>query len=150
MRKIYKSGFYGCVALILGAALAYVVSCCNGCSSKDEAPAYSRSNDVAYNDQLKNSVKEQQALAKPVARTRAKLGALIERAKAALPEGATAQQIEAELAGHPEKYPEWESLKKELAANEKALGQHLESVRNNVRARILKENADIRKAAETK
>jgi len=58
----------------------------------------------------------------PFNEIRVKLEALVAQARAALPEGASDEQIRTELDGNPEKYPEWSKLfaqAEELAARDK-------------------------------
>lgn len=92
-----------------------------GCRGGEKAPAEGAPKTEARNvpffqrqefrDELVKKHRERiENVVIPYNEVRVKLEALIDRARAALPEGANEEQIKIELDGNPEKYPEWTKL----------------------------------------
>ena len=107
----------------------------------------SRLQDPVYRKQLRDLRKEQVVAVKQIEALRSNYEGMLERARKVLPQGATMEQVIAELDANLVKYPGWKELKvrmKELEAN---LKRKQTKTRDAVRARILKEAAD-RKAAQ--
>lgn len=124
---------------LLAAIVATVVAivCVRGC--RTQPPKDDRTKDAAYAQSLKDVMKERKPLVKARDKTAAEMQAVIDRARAALPEGATDEAVKAELEGHPDKYPEWKGLNERIAADNAAIEGSLKDARSRVRARILKE-----------
>lgn len=123
------------LAAIVAAVVAIV--CVRGCRTRP--PKDDRTKDAAYIQSLKDVMKDRKGLVKARNETVAEMQSVIDRARAALPEGATEADIKAELEGHPEKYPEWKALNGRIAADNAAIEASLKEARERVRARILKQ-----------
>jgi hypothetical protein len=70
---------------------------------------------------------------------------LVVRARKALPEGATDEQVRDELLNNPRKYPGWRELSRMLREHNAKAEKELEETRRLVAARIMKEQKDISK-----
>ena len=138
----------------LGAVLC-ACACLTGCG-RDDSPApaaassapqkkdVSRANDAAYQERLKGFREERQGSGKQRAKIESHMTLLRDRAKKALPEGATDAQVLAELENNPKKYPAWRELVtalKDIEAREK---QNLAAAQAAVRQRIGQEVAERR------
>ncbi|MGN0853553.1 MAG: hypothetical protein ACI4Q3_09285 [Kiritimatiellia bacterium] len=127
-------------------AAALVLFCLCGCEDRKSGtppPAPPpRTQDPAYLKQLDEGRQALKAPARESNRVKAELAAVVASARANLPQGATDEQIRAELDGHPEKYPKWKDLVSANEAANAAIEKRLEENRKIVRARILKEMAE--------
>ncbi len=127
------------IALIALAALVAVIVallCARGGSGK---AVDDRTKDTAYIQSLKDVREAQKPLVRARHRTVSEMEAVIERARQALPAGATDDAVKAELDGHPDKYPEWKGLNERIAADNAAIEGNLKDAQARVRARILKQ-----------
>ena len=101
------------VTLVLGACMAG----CDRAPAPDAAapapaaPSAEKPADAAaYQAQLQETVAERKKKSATLARVNARLRALEARARAALPDGATPEQVRAELEANPKKYPAYRDL----------------------------------------
>lgn len=101
-----------------------------------------RGEDPAYQKVLLETRARQNRHAAARARVVPRMEALVARARAALPEGATEDAVRAELEAHPEKYLGWTELSAALTNANAQLEREMARARATVRARILKEAAD--------
>ena len=142
------------VALV-GAVLC-VCACLVGCERKaavspePPAPAMTnapkkvaaRADDAAYQAQLKDHIAAQRSVNVAREKILARMEQLRERARKALPEGATDEQVKAELEGNPRKYPAWGELVAALAKSQEELENKKASAEAAIRRRILREAAE--------
>ena len=155
MRKDMKRKNDRLVAL-LGAVLC-VCACLVGCERKDavlpepSAPAISnapakkvasRADDAAYQAQLKNHLAAQFGASAAREKILAQMEQVRERARKALPEGATDEQVKAELENNPRKYPAWGELVSALEKNAEESKSNRAAARAAIRRRILREVAE--------
>ncbi len=128
-------------------AMVLVLTAFTGCERKPEVYT-ARGNDPAYKEALKEMRTRQNK--KVVVRDRivSQMEELIAYARRALPQGATDEQVRAELEGNPQKYPAWASLTNALAKANGELAGEMARTRDVVRARILKEAVDRKSVAE--
>ena len=131
------------------AVLVLVFAALTGCDDKPKVYT-DRQQDPSYQKELKGTVESQKTLAKSQAKIAAQMERLVTRARAALPEGATDDEIRAELDGHPEKYPGWKTLSATFAEVNASMEKELANARSIVRRRIQKEAADRKAVAEGK
>lgn len=149
MTTVLKS----CLAPLPAALLLLFSASIAGCGkpqSSEKSPssaADDRRKDSIYQKQLAEVVKERNGLAGKNADNVAAMKKVVAAARANLPKDATEEAVEAELDGHPERYPEWKNLKAAIAADNAAMEEHQKKARDLVRARILKEAAANKKAA---
>lgn len=142
-----------CLAPLPAALLLLFSAFVSGCGerqpSEKDIPATvdDRRKDSAYAKQLADVVRERGGLAGRNADNVAAMKKVVEAARANLPKGASEAAVEAELDGHPERYPDWKSLKAAIAADNAAMAEQQRKARDVVRARILKEAAANGKAA---
>ena len=137
--KISRFAWIAIIAGLLVAGLA-VVSCMRGCKTQPpQAPGYDRTKDETYRQELKDVMNARKPLVKARNETVSEMEAVIAKARAALPAGATDEEVKAELDGHPEKYPEWKSLNEKIVKDNAAIEDSLKDAQSRVRARILKE-----------
>ena len=140
------------VALV-GAVLC-VCACLVGCERKaavsPEPPApamtnapkkvVARADDAAYQAQLRGAVDEQVRKAKSLARVQSRLREVEARARAALPAGATPEQVKAELEENPQKYPAYRELVRAQAAV-KAAARDFSKAQEMIRAHHMQRNS---------
>lgn len=137
-------------APLAAVSLLLVLAVLTGCRKEQEKPVYtSRTRDPAYKQELQGTIDRQTQTAKVRAQLVRQMDLLAARARAALPAGATDEQVKAELDGNPTKYPGWKTLSDEFAKVNATAEKELANARSIVRRRIMKETAD-RKAAATK
>ena len=152
MRKDMKRKNDRLVALA-GAVLC-ACACFVGCERKEavspeppapavtNAPAKqaaSRTDDAAYQAQLKDHVAAQRNVNVEREKILARMEQVRERARKSLPAGATDEQVKAELEGNPRKYPAWGELVSALAKNKEELEDKKASAYAAIRRRILRE-----------
>ena len=118
--------------------LAVVVALCV-CGRRGGSAGYDRTQDPAYAHELKDVLEARKPLVKARNETVSGMKALIAKARAALPAGATDEDVKAELEGHPEKYPEWKGLYEQVLRDNAAIEGSLKDAQSRVRARIMKE-----------
>lgn len=138
----------------LGAVLC-VFACLVGCERKEavspEPPgaatsavqrAASRADDPAYQAQVTNHIAAQRNVNVEREKILARMEQMRERARKALPAGATDEQVKAELEGNPRKYPAWGELVAALAKSQEELENNKASAYATIRRRILREAAE--------
>ena len=131
--------------VVLAVVVALGVRGCRGGST-----GYDRTQDPAYTHELKDVLEARKPLVKARNQTVSEMKAVIAKARAALPAGASDEDVKAELDGHPEKYPEWKGLSEQILRDNAAIEGSLKDAQSRVRARIMKElgsRAKPRKAA---
>ena len=135
-------------ALLAAVATLLLFTVFTGCDEKPQTPVTRESQPVphrmenpAYRETLAKARDEQKAIARRRNAAVEGLEALIQRAREALPAGATDEQIKAELESHPTKYPGWRELMSRVEAANAAAGKNLDVLRREVRMQILKESA---------
>ena len=136
--KFSRFAWIAVLAALLVAGLA-VVLCIRGCAGGVADQGYDRAKDPAYRQELLDIQKNRKPLVKARNETVSEMEALIAKARAALPNGATDEEVKAELDGHPEKYPDWKSLNEKIAKDNAAIEDSLKDAQSRVRARILKD-----------
>jgi len=125
------------VALAVVVLAVVVALCVRGCR-RGPAP-YDRTQDPAYTQELKDVLEARKPLVKARNQTVSEMKDVIAKARAALPAGATDEDVKAELDGHPEKYPEWKGLSEQILRDNAAIEDSLKDAQSRVRARIMKE-----------
>ncbi len=118
--------------------LAVVVALCV-CGRRGGSAGYDRTQDPEYANELKNVIEARKPLVKARNETVSGMKALIAKARAALPAGASDEDVKAELEGHPEKYPEWKGLYEQVLRDNAAIEGSLKDAQSRIRARIMKE-----------
>ena len=136
--KFSRFAWIALIAVLLAAGLA-VVLCIRGCAGGVADQGYDRTKDPAYRQELLDILKNRKPLVKARNETVSEMEELIAKARAALPAGATDEEVKAELDGHPEKYPEWKGLYERIVKENAAIEGSLKDAQSRVRARILKE-----------
>ena len=135
-------------------ALAALVAVVCGCEKEqkpaDEKPAVPRSQDAAYTNALKQVQVKRKAIASRRREIVEQMEKLVTRARKALPEGATEEQIRNELLDNPRKYPGWSALSRALREENARAEKELEESRRLVAARIMKEQKDFSKRGGAK
>jgi len=125
------------VALAMAALAVVVVLCVRGCRRGPEG--YDRTKDPEYVNELKDVIEARKPLVKARNQTVAEMKDVIAKARAALPAGASDEEVKAELDGHPEKYPEWKGLSEQILRDNAAIEDSLKDAQSRIRARIMKE-----------
>ena len=125
------------IALALAALAVVVALCVRGRRSGSEG--YDRTQDPAYAQELKDVIEARKALVKARNETVSEMKDVIAKARAALPAGASDEDVKAELDGHPEKYPEWKGLSEQILRDNAAIEDSLKDAQSRVRARVMKE-----------
>ena len=136
--KLSRFAWIAVIAALLATGLQ-IVLCMRGCAGRPASPGYERTKDPAYGQELKDVMKARKPLVKARSETVSEMEAVIAKARAALPQGATDEEVKAELDGNPEKYPEWKGLNEKIAKDNAAIEDSLKDAQSRVRARILKE-----------
>ena len=138
---------------LLGAVLC-ACACLVGCERKEvaspasavtNAPAkkvVSRADDAAYQAQVTNRIAAQRRTNVARERILARMEQVRERARKALPEGATDEQVTAELENNPRKYPGWRELGMALEKNAEENSRNNAAAQAMVRRRIQREVAE--------
>lgn len=155
MRKDMKRKNDSLVAL-LGAVLC-ACACLVGCERKEtvspepSAPAVSnapakkvvsRADDAAYQAQVTNLIAAQRRTNLAREQILARMEQLRERARKALPEGATEEQVTAALENNPRKYPGWRELGMALEKNSEEIKSNRATAQTTIRRHILREVAE--------
>ena len=151
MRKDMKRKNDRLVAL-LGAVLC-VCACLVGCERKESASsapavtnapakAVSRMDDAVYRAQVTNLIAAQRRTYVARERILARMEQVRERARKALPEGATDEQVKAELESNPRQYPAWRELVAALEQNAEESKRNSAAAQTTIRRRILREVAE--------
>ena len=125
------------VALAVVVLAVVVALCVRGRRGGSEG--YDRTKDPAYVQELTDVIEARKPLVKARNETVSGMKALIAKARAALPAGATDEEVKAELDGHPEKYPEWKELSEKIVQDNAAIEGSLKDAQSRIRARIMKE-----------
>ena len=135
-------------------ALAALVAVVCGCEKEqkpaEEKPAVPRSQDAAYTNALKQVQVKRKVIASRRREIVEQMEKLVTRARKALPEGATEEQIRNELLNNPRKYPGWSALSRALREENARAEKELEESRRLVAARIMKEQKDFSKRGGAK
>ena len=135
------------IAPLATVAMMFGLTALCGCEKKAEVYT-TRGEDPSYQEALKQARVQQNAKSAVRARVVSQMQELIERARAALPKGASDEQVRAEIEGNPEKYPGWKALSAALTKANAGIEKEMAGARDVVRARILKEAADRKAVAE--
>lgn len=103
-----------------------------------------RAHDPAYQKQLLEVGEGMKDIVRRRAKIEARMAPLRERARKTLPSGATAAQVEAELEGHPKRYPAWRELSNALKSLAVEEGKLRAAAQATVARRILRKETDDR------
>ena len=133
-RKLSRAAW---IAVLLALAAVAVTLCVRGCRRGPQG--YDRTKDPEYANELKAVLEARKPLVKARNQTVSEMKDVIAKARAALPAGATDEEVKAELEGHPEKYPEWKGLYEQVLRENAAIEDSLRDARSRVGARIMKE-----------
>ena len=117
----------------------------NAAATNAPAAFVPRTKDPVYRKALNDVQKPRKALAAERREVVAQMENLVARARAALPEGSTEQQIRDELLNNPRKYPGWSALSRKLRELNALAEKELEDTRRLVTARIRQEQNDLSK-----
>ena len=151
----------GRIAPRVAAVMLLLAAVC-GCekevaSPKGAAPAETnsaaflpRTQDPKYTEALRGVQAKRNAIAAQRYDVVEKMERLVARARAALPEGATDEQVREELLGNPKKYPQWQVLMRMLNERNAAAESELKDARRLVMARIRQEQNDLSKRGGSK
>ena len=136
-------------------ALAAILAAVCGCGrdrkpAEPEGPAVPRAHDAAYQKALRDVQTRRNAIAARRHEVVERMEALAERARKALPEGATEEQVRAELLNNPRKYPGWSGLSRMLREQNARAEQELKDARRLVMTRIMQEQKDFSKRGGSK
>ena len=137
-------------SIALAAALAVVCGCGKEQPAPQPKPFVPRTLDASYKKELQDVQAKRNAIASRRREVVEQMEALVARARKALPEGATEDQIRDELLNHPRKYPGWSALSRMLREENARAEKELEESRRLVAARIMKEQNDISKRGGAK
>ena len=143
------------------AAVMLVLAAVCGCEKDASAPKggaatnapsafVPRTKDPAYVKALNDVQKPRKKIAADRYKVVEQMEKLVARARAALPEGATDQQIRDELLNNPRKYPGWRELSRMLRERNALAEKELEDSRRLVTARIRQEQNDLSKRGASK
>ena len=135
-RKLSRTAWIA-VALAMVVLAVVVALCVRGC--RGGSAGYDRTQDSAYEQELKDVLKARKPLVRARNATVSEMESIIAKARAALPAGATDEDVKAELDGHPEKYPEWKGLSEKIVQDNAAIEGSLKDAQSRIRARIMKE-----------
>ena len=135
-RKLSRAAWIA-VALAMVVLAVVVVLCVRGC--RGGSGDYDRTKDPAYVQELKDVIEARKPLVKARNKTVSEMKDVIAKARAALPAGASDEEVKAELDGHPEKYPEWKGLSEQILRDNAAIEGSLKDAQSRIRARIMKE-----------
>jgi hypothetical protein len=116
-------------------------------ASAVQAAVVPRSEDAAYQSQLRGAVADRKRKANSLARVEKQLRELEDRARSALPAGATPEQVRAELEGHPKKYPAYGELLRARAEGQADV-KDFSGAQKMIRARVQREVAERAQGAE--
>ena len=136
-------------------ALAAILAVVCGCDKEQKPaqqpkPAVPRTQDASYKKALNDVQVKRNSIASRRREVVEQMEKLVSRARAALPEGATDEQIRNELLNNPRKYPGWSMLSRMLREHNALAEKELEESRRLVAARIMKEQNDISKRGGAK
>ena len=135
------------IAPLATVAMVFGLVALIGCEKKPEVYT-NRTGDPAYLNDLRQVRARQNEKAAVRQRLVKQVEELVARARASLPQGATDEQVKAELVGNPQKYPGWSALSAALAKADAELRREMGNAREIVRRRISKEMADRKAVAE--
>ena len=102
----------------------------------------SRGDDAAYQAQLRDHLAQARRANVERGKILERMAQMRERAKKALPAGATDAQVAAELEGNPRKYPAWRELVAALGRNEEDVSRNGAATYATVQRRIRREVAE--------
>ena len=148
MARKFSRAAWIAVVLAMVVVAVVVVLCVRGCRRGSDG--YDRVQDSTYEQELKDVMEARKPLVRARNKTVSEMKGVIAKARAALPAGASDEEVKAELDGHPEKYPEWKGLSEQILRDNAAIEGSLKDAQSRVRARIMKElgsRAKPRKAA---
>ncbi len=131
--------------IVLSAILATVCGCGKEQPASQPKPAVPRTQDASYQKALKDVQVKRNAVASRRREIVERMEKLVARARKALPEGATDEQVRDELLNNPRKYSGWRELSIKLGELNAKAEKELEETRRLVAARIMKEQKDISK-----
>ena len=157
MRRRPESGRiaprFAAVMLVLAAVCGCEkdASAPNGAAATNAPSAFvPRTKDPAYSKALTDVQKTRKRIAANRYEVVEQMEKLVARARAALPEGATEQQVRDELVNNPRKYPGWRELSRMLRERNAQAEKDLEDSRRLVTARIRQEQNDLSKRGGSK
>ena len=135
--------------------LAAILEVACGCDKEQKPasppkPAVPRTQDASYKKALNDVQVKRNDAASRRREVVEQMEKLVARARKALPEGATDEQIRVELMSNPRKYPGWLELSRMLREHHARAEKELEETRRLVAARIMKEQKDISKRGGAK
>ena len=143
----------GRIAPQLAAVMLLFVAVC-GCERGTVVPKAeekpTRADDPVYKKALEDVQTQRKKLASRRAKVVDQMQKLVARARAALPEGATEEQIRNELQDNPQKYPGWRELSLKLRELNEAANKDLNDSRRLVAERIRQEQTDPSKRGGAK
>ena len=136
-------------------ALAALLAVVCGCDKEQKPatqpkPVVPRTQDASYKKALEDVQVKRNAIASRRREVVEQMEQLVARARKALPEGATEEQIRNELLNNPRKYPGWSALSRMLREENAMAEKELEESRRLVAARIMKEHRDLSKRGGAK
>ena len=137
-------------SIALAAALAVVCGCGKEQPAPQPKPFVPRTQDASYKKALQDVQVKRNAIASRRREVVEQMEALVARARKALPEGATEDQIRDELLNHPRKYPGWSALSRMLREHNASAENELKDARRLVMARIMQEQKDFSKRGGSK
>ncbi len=141
------------IAPRLAAVMLLLVAVC-GCEREAVAPKAeekpTRADDPVYKKALEDVQTQRKKLASRRAKVVDQMQKLLARARAALPEGATEEQLRNELQDNPQKYPGWRELALKLRELNTAADKDLDDARRLVAERIRQEQTDPSKRGGAK
>ena len=98
--KTSRFALIAVIAVLLVAGLVAVL-CVRGCRKEPPPPTYDRTKDPAYREELKGVLDARKSLVKARHETVSEMESVIAKARAALPAGATDEEVKAELQARP-------------------------------------------------
>ncbi len=150
MRRRLKQGRIAPRVAVMMLLLAAVCGCEKGVAPPKDSPTETnsvarlpRTQDPAYAEALRGVQAKRNVIAARRHDIVEQMEALVARARAALPAGATEEQVRNELLRNPEKYPGWRQLSRMLKTRNEQANKELADARRLVMARIRQEQSEL-------
>ncbi len=143
MRQLYRRF----ITPLFAVSAAITVALFSGCGDDKSNAATDRTKDEKYHNELTEIREKQKKIASGNSVVVAEMQKILERARKALPAGATDEQVLAEIGNNPDKYPGWKMFYERSLENKAAIERNLAEARAKVRARIHRERLE-KKAAK--